>query len=114
MDLSGCSKIGKDVALFCCEMLKAGLYGDVFGKMMVMFCDIFRSPCHLESRSPKERRSLRWWNHSSFDPFREKGYRVHLDGEELEDLAHMAKADVLLAAPSGFSLLAGFFNSKCG
>ena len=34
-------------------------------------------------------------------------------GEELEDLTHLAKADVLLAAPSGFSMAAAFFNSKC-
>ena len=35
------------------------------------------------------------------------------DGDELIDFAHMAKADVLIAAPSSFSLVAALFNPKC-
>ena len=53
------------------------------------------------------------WNSSDFDAFRKEGFAVHLDGEEINDWAHMAQADVLIAAPSAFSATAGLFNSNC-
>ena len=45
--------------------------------------------------------------------YRQLGAEVHLDGQAVEDWAHMAQADVLVVAPSGFSWVAGILNSKC-
>lgn len=53
------------------------------------------------------------WNSSDFDIFRKEGFTVHLDGDEINDWAHMAQANVLIAAPSAFSATAGIFNSNC-
>ena len=50
---------------------------------------------------------------ADFDDYRQLGAQVHLDGEAVEDWAHMAQADVLVVAPSGFSWVAGILNSKC-
>ena len=49
----------------------------------------------------------------SFNSYRHLGAQVHLDGDILEDWAHMAQADVLIVAPSAFSWVAGLLNSKC-
>ena len=50
---------------------------------------------------------------SDFKAFTAAGMNVHLNGDELEDLAHMAQADVLVQAPSSFSWVAGILNSNC-
>ncbi|CAJ1352725.1 unnamed protein product [Effrenium voratum] len=50
---------------------------------------------------------------SQFGGFRAKGLNVHLDGEELSDMAHMAQADVLIMAPSTFSWVPGLLNARC-
>ncbi|CAE7458438.1 unnamed protein product [Symbiodinium natans] len=50
---------------------------------------------------------------TSFNRYRQPGVHVHLDGDILDDWAHMAQADVLVVAPSGFSWVAGILNSKC-
>jgi len=56
----------------------------------------------------------KFYNESDFHVYSRNGYFVHLDGDELSDFAHFAKADVLIAAPSSsFSLVAALFNSKC-
>jgi len=55
----------------------------------------------------------KFYNESDFNMYSRKGYFVHLDGDELTDFAHFARADVLIAAPSSFSMVAALFNSKC-
>ncbi|CAE7763354.1 unnamed protein product [Symbiodinium sp. CCMP2592] len=50
---------------------------------------------------------------ASFNRFRQPGVHVHLDGDILDDWAHMAQADILAVAPSGFSWVAGLLNSRC-
>jgi len=50
---------------------------------------------------------------ADFDAYRQLGAEVHLNGQAVEDWAHMAQADVLVVAPSGFSWVAGILNSKC-
>ena len=50
---------------------------------------------------------------ASFNRYRLRGVHVHLDGDILDDWAHMAQADVLVVAPSGFSWVAGLLNSRC-
>eukprot|EP00439_Symbiodinium_sp_Y106_P011919 s2494_g1.t2 len=48
-----------------------------------------------------------------FDIYRSRGYKVHLDRNEMDDWKHMAQADVLIQAPSGFSWVAGVLNRNC-
>ena len=50
---------------------------------------------------------------SDFHDYSELGAHVHLDGDANDDWAHMAQADVLVVAPSGFSWAAGLLNSQC-
>ena len=48
-----------------------------------------------------------------FDVYRNLGVHVHLDGDIIDDWAHMAQADLLLIAPSTYSWVAGLLNEKC-
>ena len=45
-----------------------------------------------------------------FDIYRSRGAYVHLDGDAVEDWAHMAQADLLLIAPSTYSWAVGLLN----
>jgi len=49
----------------------------------------------------------------NFDIYRNLGIQVHLDGDIIDDWAHMAQADLLLIAPSTYSWVAGLLNEKC-
>ncbi|CAE7760977.1 unnamed protein product [Symbiodinium sp. CCMP2456] len=49
----------------------------------------------------------------NFDVYRNLGVQVHLDGDIIDDWAHMAQADLLLIAPSTYSWVAGLLNEKC-
>ncbi|CAE7863195.1 unnamed protein product [Symbiodinium microadriaticum] len=49
----------------------------------------------------------------NFDVYRNLGVQVHLDGDIVDDWAHMAQADLLLIAPSTYSWVAGLLNEKC-
>lgn len=49
----------------------------------------------------------------NFDVYRNLGVHVHLDGDIVDDWAHMAQADLLLIAPSTYSWVAGLLNEKC-
>ena len=46
----------------------------------------------------------------NFDVYRNLGVQVHLDGDIIDDWAHMAQADLLLIAPSTYSWVAGLLN----
>ena len=46
----------------------------------------------------------------NFDVYRNLGVQVHLDGDIVDDWAHMAQADLLLIAPSTYSWVAGLLN----
>lgn len=48
-----------------------------------------------------------------FEAYRARGFSLHLDGDILEDWAHMSQADVFIMAPSTFSVVAGMLNRKC-
>ncbi|CAE7767727.1 unnamed protein product [Symbiodinium sp. CCMP2592] len=48
-----------------------------------------------------------------FAGYEARGMIVHLDGEEVDDWAHMAQADILVMAPSAFSWVAALLNEKC-
>ncbi|CAE7784777.1 unnamed protein product [Symbiodinium sp. CCMP2592] len=49
----------------------------------------------------------------NFDVYRNLGVQVHLDGDIIDDWAHMTQADLLLIAPSTYSWVAGLLNEKC-
>ncbi|CAE6971271.1 unnamed protein product [Symbiodinium microadriaticum] len=48
-----------------------------------------------------------------FAGYEARGMIVHLDGEEVDDWAHMVQADILVMAPSAFSWVAALINEKC-
>eukprot|EP00439_Symbiodinium_sp_Y106_P053841 s603_g7.t1 len=50
---------------------------------------------------------------ASFKSYRNRGAEVHLDGNEVDDWAHMMQADVLLLSPSSFAWVPGVFNPNC-
>ncbi|CAE7227266.1 unnamed protein product, partial [Symbiodinium natans] len=51
--------------------------------------------------------------HVDFSGYHARGMIVHLDGDEADDWAHMAQAEILVLAPSSFSWVAGVLNDKC-
>ena len=63
--------------------------------------------CHIFSTTEGEVAA------ADFDVYRQKGVHVHLDGDVLDDWAHMAQADLLVTAPSSFSWVAGLLNNRC-
>ena len=50
---------------------------------------------------------------TSFRGFQRAGIEVHLDGDPLTVLAHLAEADVFVMAKSAFSSTAALFNPNC-
>jgi len=48
-----------------------------------------------------------------FRAYSSKGMSVHLNRDVLDDWSDMARADILVMAPSKFSLVPGLFNQKC-
>ena len=55
----------------------------------------------------------RHYSRSSFRVFERNGMFVHLDGDPLSALAHLARADVLVMAKRAFSSAAALFNPNC-
>lgn len=49
----------------------------------------------------------------SFDGYRSRGMRVHLDGDPLEASAHLMTAHIAILAKSSFSWVPALFNSHC-
>ncbi|CAE7386567.1 unnamed protein product, partial [Symbiodinium pilosum] len=50
---------------------------------------------------------------SAFKSYHNRGAEVHLDGEEVDDWAHMMQADVLILSPSSFAWVPGVLNRNC-
>ena len=53
------------------------------------------------------------WSSKDFEVFKQQGFHVHLDGDDIEDWSHLSQADVLVMAKSTYSFTAGLFNSRC-
>jgi len=59
------------------------------------------------------RRCEQLYDEESFSAFKNRGIKVHLDGDLLVDWAHFVRADVLVLSKSAFSNVPALLNRRC-